>query len=89
MPLAGRTLVLTGTFASLKRAEAKTQLQALGAKVAGSVSSRTTAVIAGESPGSKVTKAQSLGVKVLDEAALQSLLDDPQVAEQILPVSGQ
>ena len=89
MPLAGRTLVLTGTFASLKRAEAKTQLQELGAKVAGSVSSRTTAVIAGESPGSKVTKAQSLGVKVLDETALQSLLDDPQVAEQILPVSGQ
>lgn len=88
LPLAGRTLVLTGTFTAFKRAEAKARLQALGAKVAGSVSARTTAVIAGESPGSKVTKAQSLGVKVLDEAALQDLLDNPQAAEQVLPAGG-
>lgn len=85
LPLAGVTLVLTGTFAELKRNEAKAQLQALGAKVAGSVSARTSAVIAGESPGSKVTKAQSLGVKVLDEADLQILLAEPQTVTQLLP----
>lgn len=59
----------------MTRDEAKQKLQRLGAKVSGSVSKKTTAVYAGESPGSKVTKAQDLGVPVHDEQALQELLD--------------
>ncbi len=66
-PLAGRTYVITGTLASMSREQAKAKLLALGAKVAGSVSSRTTAVIAGEKAGSKLAKAESLGVPVLSE----------------------
>lgn len=73
--LAGNTYVLTGTLTSMTRDEAKQQLQRLGAKVSGSVSKKTTAVYAGASPGSKVTKAESLGVPVFDEDALQALLD--------------
>lgn len=69
-PLAGETWVLTGTLSSLGRAEAKQRLEALGAKVAGSVSSKTTVVVAGESAGSKLAKALELGVPVLDEDAL-------------------
>ena len=73
--LEGQTYVLTGTL-SMPRDEAKAKLQALGAKVTGSVSKKTSAVIAGESPGSKVDKAEKLGVEVLDEAALKALLAD-------------
>lgn len=76
--LAGKTYVLTGTMSAFSRDEAKQQLQQLGAKVSSSVSGKTTAVFAGESPGSKVTKAESLGVPVLDETALQALLDSPE-----------
>lgn len=72
--LAGQTYVLTGTFAEWTRDEARARLQALGAKVTGSVSRKTTAVIAGENPGSKVDKARELDVDVLGEADLEALL---------------
>jgi DNA ligase (NAD+) len=72
-PLAGKTFVLTGTL-SEPREQVKARLQALGAKVAGSVSSRTDYVVAGSEAGSKLAKAESLGIEVLDEAALAALL---------------
>ena len=74
-PLAGQTYVLTGTLSSMTRDEAKTQLQALGAKVSGSVSGKTTAVVAGENAGSKLARAESLGVRVMSENELVELLD--------------
>ncbi|MBP6252349.1 MAG: NAD-dependent DNA ligase LigA [Rubrivivax sp.] len=73
-PLAGRTLVLTGTLPTLSRDEAKTLLEAAGAKVAGSVSKKTSAVVAGSDAGSKLDRAQVLGVPVLDEDGLRALL---------------
>jgi DNA ligase (NAD+) len=73
-PLAGKTIVLTGTLPTLSRDEAKDLLEAAGAKVAGSVSKKTDYVIAGAEAGSKLDKAQELGVKVLDEDGLRSLL---------------
>ncbi|RUO35263.1 NAD-dependent DNA ligase LigA [Aliidiomarina sanyensis] len=73
-PLAGTTYVLTGTLSTMTRDEAKAALQALGAKVAGSVSKKTTAVVAGEAAGSKLAKAESLGVPILSEDELQALL---------------
>jgi DNA ligase (NAD+) len=72
--LAGRTYVLTGTLANLTRDEAKRRLQALGARVSGSVSKKTTAVIAGAEPGSKYQQAEALGVPVMDEDELLNLL---------------
>ncbi|MFK7890669.1 MAG: NAD-dependent DNA ligase LigA [Granulosicoccus sp.] len=72
--LAGNTYVLTGTLSVYTRDEAKVLLQQRGAKVSGSVSKKTSAVIAGDAPGSKVTKAEELGVPVLDEQALADLL---------------
>lgn len=72
--LAGKTVVLTGTLSQMTRDEAKQQLQALGAKVTGSVSKKTDFVVAGENAGSKLTKAEQLGIKVLDETALIELL---------------
>jgi DNA ligase (NAD+) len=74
MPLSGQTIVLTGAFESLTRNEAKQQLQALGAKVAGSVSVKTTCVFAGPGAGSKLGKAEELGIQVEDEQALLDLL---------------
>jgi DNA ligase (NAD+) len=74
LPLSGHTYVLTGTLNGLTREEATARLHALGAKTSNSVSAKTTAVIAGEAAGSKRTKAQALGVPVLDEAGLQHLL---------------
>ncbi len=74
LPLAGQTVVLTGTLARMGRDEAKSKLEALGAKVAGSVSRKTSFVVAGESAGSKLDKAQELGVRVLDEAAFLARL---------------
>ena len=73
-PLEGRTIVLTGTLATLTREAATEQLQALGAKVAGSVSKKTSYVVAGSDAGSKLAKARELGVPVLDESGLQELL---------------
>jgi DNA ligase (NAD+) len=75
MPLAGLTVVLTGTLQSMGRDEAKDKLEALGAKVAGSVSKKTSYVVAGAEAGSKLDKAQSLGVPVLDDAGLAVLLN--------------
>ena len=74
--LAGKTYVLTGTLTKMGRSEAKAKLQALGAKVTGSVSKKTDALIAGADAGSKLTKAESLGVPVLDEAALLRMLGE-------------
>jgi DNA ligase (NAD+) len=74
-PLTGRTYVITGTLEGSSREEAAAALEALGAKVAGSVSGKTTGLIVGEEPGaSKLTKAQRAGVPLLDEAALRELL---------------
>ena len=78
-PLAGRTFVVTGTLASMGRSEAKERLQALGAKVAGSVSKKTDYLVAGEAAGSKLEKAERLGVPVFGEADFLGLLDDPSV----------
>ena len=72
--LAGLTFVLTGTLGRRTRDEAKAALQALGAKVTGSVSRKTSYVVAGEAAGSKLAKAESLGVPVLDEAALEEII---------------
>jgi len=73
-PLTGSTYVVTGTLEGFTREEARMALEERGAKVADSVSRKTTGVIAGESPGSKLAKAEQLGVPVLDEAALKKLL---------------
>ncbi|MPY26733.1 NAD-dependent DNA ligase LigA [Shewanella psychropiezotolerans] len=74
LSLKGQTWVLTGTLTQLNRNDAKAQLQALGAKVAGSVSKNTDCLVAGEAAGSKLTKAQDLGIKILDEEGLLALL---------------
>ena len=73
-PLSGQTIVLTGTLPTLSRDEAKAMLEEAGAKVAGSVSQKTSYVVAGSEAGSKLEKALALGVPVLDEAGLLSLL---------------
>jgi DNA ligase (NAD+) len=73
-PLSGSTYVITGTLEGFSRDEARKALEAKGAKVADSVSKKTTGVIAGESPGSKLAKAQKAGVPILDEQALKTLL---------------
>ena len=75
LPLAGQTYVLTGTLPTLSRDQAKDMLEALGAKVAGSVSKKTHGVVAGTEAGSKLDKAQELGIPVLDEAALLALVN--------------
>jgi DNA ligase (NAD+) len=81
LPLAGQTFVLTGTLPTLSRDQAKDMLEALGAKVAGSVSKKTHGVVAGAEAGSKLDKAQALGIPVLDEAGLLALVADHKTTE--------
>jgi DNA ligase (NAD+) len=73
-PLLGKTFVLTGTFPTLSRDQAKEQLEAAGAKVSSSVSKKTSYVVAGSEAGSKLDKALELGVAVIDEAQMLALL---------------
>lgn len=73
-PFAGKTVVLTGSLSLMSRDDAKARLTELGAKVAGSVSKKTDLVIAGEAAGSKLAKAQELGIAVIDEAEMIRLL---------------
>jgi DNA ligase (NAD+) len=73
LPLSGQIYVLTGTLTDMDRAQAKAKLQNLGAKVAGSVSAKTSCVVAGEKAGSKLLKAQEIGVKVITEAQMLTM----------------
>jgi DNA ligase (NAD+) len=77
-PLSDRSYVLTGSLSSMTREQAKDRLESLGARVSGSVSGKTTALIAGESPGSKLDKAKRLDIPVLDEEAFLALLEHPE-----------
>ena len=79
-PLEGLRFVITGRFASMSRPEATAALKRLGAAVGSAVSSKTDALIAGEAAGSKLAKAQELGVAVWDEAKLEFLIADPAAA---------
>ena len=72
--MSGKTFVLTGALPRLTRDEAKARIEAAGGKVTGSVSTKTDYVVAGADAGSKLTRAQELGIPVLDEAALLALL---------------
>jgi DNA ligase (NAD+) len=72
--VAGKTFVLTGTLPTLSRTEATRRIKTAGGKVSGSVSKKTDYVVAGDDPGSKHDKAQSLGVTIIDEAKLLDLL---------------
>jgi DNA ligase (NAD+) len=74
LPLQGQTYVITGTLPNLSREQAQALLEQAGAKVAGSVSKKTTGLVAGEAAGSKLEKALSLGVPVFDEAGLMQLV---------------
>ncbi|OUS36752.1 DNA ligase (NAD(+)) LigA, partial [Oleispira antarctica] len=74
LPLAGKVYVITGTLSEMGRDDAKSYLQALGGKVTGSVSAKTDCLLAGEKAGSKLTKAQGLGIEILDEAGFIELL---------------
>ncbi len=76
LPLAGKVYVITGTLSEMGRDDAKSYLQALGGKVTGSVSAKTDCLLAGEKAGSKLTKAQGLGIEILDEAGFIELLRD-------------
>jgi DNA ligase (NAD+) len=81
-PLTGLTFVITGTLDGMSREEAQEALQALGAKVSGSVSKKTSFLVAGAEAGSKLQKAESLGVKVLDEPALRAVLKEKRAPER-------
>jgi DNA ligase (NAD+) len=76
--LSGKTFVLTGTLPTWSREEASSQIIAAGGKVSGSVSRKTSFVVAGEEAGSKLEKATELGVAILDEAGLKALLEASQ-----------
>ena len=78
-PLAGKTAVITGTLSDMSRDDAKLALEALGVKVTGSVSAKTDFLVAGDKAGSKLTKAQNLGVRVFDEEAFKALLETPRL----------
>jgi DNA ligase (NAD+) len=79
--LEGQTFVLTGSLSSMSRNEARAKLQALGAKVSGSVSGKTSHVVAGEAAGSKLKKAEELGIEILSEEDLMALFNEPGVSE--------
>lgn len=83
--VAGKTFVLTGTLPNLTRDEAKDRLIAAGAKVSGSVSRKTDFVVAGAEAGSKLEKAESLGVRVIDEATLLAMFADEESIESVVP----
>jgi DNA ligase (NAD+) len=74
-PLSGQTFVITGTLAAMSREQAEQRLRDLGGKITSSVSKATSAVIVGADPGSKLDKAQKLGVKQLDEPGFLALLE--------------
>jgi DNA ligase (NAD+) len=73
-PLTGRTYVVTGTLEGWSREEARAALEAKGAKVTDSVSKKTSGLVVGENPGSKLEKARRAGVEILDEAAFEKLV---------------
>ena len=75
------TLVLTGTLPNLTRDDAKLRIESAGGKVAGSVSKKTSYVVAGEEAGSKLDKARELGVAVIDEAALLAMIGDATMSD--------
>jgi DNA ligase (NAD+) len=75
-PLAGKTIVFTGSLDNMSRSEAKARAEALGANVTSAVSAKTDYVVAGADPGSKATKAAALGVTLLDEAAWLALANE-------------
>ena len=75
LPLKGKTVVLAGTLSGMTREEATARIEALGGKVTGSVTARTSYVVVGENPGSKLAKAEKLGVEVLDEQQFVELFD--------------
>jgi DNA ligase (NAD+) len=75
-PCVGKTFVLTGTLSQMTRDQAKARIQAMGGKVSGSVSKKTDFLVAGEDAGSKLSKAQSLGIQILDEPAFEELVAD-------------
>ncbi len=88
-PIAGKTFVLTGTLPTLTRDEAKDMIEALGGKVAGSVSKKTDYVVAGAEAGSKLDKAQQLGVTILDETQFRELIQNmKKVTKAVFPVAG-
>jgi DNA ligase (NAD+) len=72
-PLEGKTLVLTGTLPDLSREQATKLIRRAGGKVVNSISKKTDYLVAGDSPGSKLAKAEELGTEIIDEAALQKL----------------
>jgi len=74
LPLAGKTMVLTGTFDSYDRVELASLLESLGARVSGSISRKTSVVVAGKEAGSKLQKARELGIEIWDEVRLQKEL---------------